>query len=85
MRHRPAGTFEKSRTAASFGPCVTTTGIALSVREWISRAKYWRFALVGGKTPDPLLDESIAESDDGLDLAAGGAEFGTEPADVDVD
>ena len=32
-----------------------------------------------------LLDEAIAEAHDGLDLAAGRAELGPEPADMDVD
>ena len=85
MRHLPAGKFGKSRTAALFAPRGTTTGIALSERVWISRAKHWRFAMAAGKRREPLFDESIAEADDGLDLAASDPELATEPADVHVD
>ena len=33
----------------------------------------------------PLLHEAVAQTDHGLDLLAGGAELGAQPADVDVD
>ena len=77
------GKFATNRTATSFGSFDIATGTGWSAR--VSRLRWkrrcWRSA--AGRKAE-LLDEPIPQTDYGLNLLSGAAQFPAEPADVYV-